>query len=670
VIEITLPAFSISRRRLFERLSGSRQELAIIALVTLVAAIPRLAMLTSIPAGLHGDEAWTGIDAQRILDHGLIGPYVHSALGQPAGPLYFAAPFVAVFGHTVFSIRFAMAVLGVATIPCAYGAFRLMFNRNVGAFAALLLAVSVWHVHYSRIAFMVISWPLAEMIALLLFFLALRTQRWLHFAAAGLTLGLGVYTYNAYPVFLIGFGVLVAWAAAFHQPDLRKYGQQIGLLALVGLVAAVPLLLYISDSKHDYTAHHKLVSVFETTEWKTTGTTGHIDILWDNTRLFVNDGFWSGTPDFADGAGSQAMIDRVSLGLLVIGIGMALWSIRRPSYMALLTMIVLLPVSTVVTTQGTYRQTLGIVPFLAALEALPLAFVWGRAQRFGPMWRSAAMFVVAATFAAITFFNMNFYFSKFPDSGVAQYTFGHEYTDAVEYIVSLPGNPYVYLYSNRWGFNYETRLYLGPNLHGEDRSMEFGKPDHLNLENDRTRDVVYMFMGSYMSMIDEVQRLYPGGTAIERTSKDRGPEFRAYYLPMLKPRETPPIPLPTFEPTPTLTPRPGGADRDRARLSDLQRVQQALEAYKRKHGSYPGTGGGVQTLCVYKDEDVGCKLKEFLPDIPVDPLGEPTTTGYFYSSDGKTYTIYAERETETAPGCPDHPEHLAQLGPLMCVKGP
>jgi 4-amino-4-deoxy-L-arabinose transferase-like glycosyltransferase len=669
VIEITLPAFSFSRVYLLDRLKNAREDWLIVVLVTVVAAVPRLAALTSIPGGLHGDEAWTGIDAQRILHDGLIGPYVQSALGQPAGPLYFAAPFVGVFGNTVFAIRFAMALLAIATVPLAYGAFRVMFNRNVGAFAALLLAVSIWHLHYSRIAFMVISWPLVEMITLLFFFLGLRTQRWLYFALAGLALGCGVYTYNAYSVFIVAFVVLAAWVPMFGQQDLRQYLTRVCAVAAIAFVVALPLLLYIKGD-NGYTEHYKTVSVLQTDEWKSASPLRRIDILSDNCRQFVNDAFWTGEPDFADGAGWQAMIDRVSLALLIVGLGMALWNWRRLPYAALLIMAAILPFGTIVTTQGTYRQTLGLVPFLAALEALPLAFVWGRAQTLEPRLRTTAYIAVGGVLAIITVLNMHTYFGKFPDTDVAQYTFGHEYTDAIEFIDTLPGDPFVYLYSNRWGLDYETRQYLAPHMRGEDRSKEFAKANDTTLQTDRKQDVVYMFLGLYIDQMDDVQRLYPDGQSFEKLSAPNQEEFRAYYLPALKPGETPPIPLPTFAPTPTVTPAVGGEDRDRERQAALEQIQQALEAYKTKHGAYPSNGGGVQTLCVYTSDDIGCKLKEELSPIPQDPLGDPGKNGYFYSSDGTTYAVYTIRETDALPECLDHPEHLTRLPSTLCVRGP
>ncbi len=164
-------------------------DLTILVALAAVAGSVRLIMLVDIPAGLHGDEAWTGIDAARVLDEGWIGVYVKSALGQASGPMYFAAPFVGLFGETVFSIRLASAVIGIATVLVTYLAVRVMFDRTVAIFSAVLLATGVWHLHYSRLAFPVISWPLLEMFTLLFLFLGIKTGKIYHFAIAGLFFG-------------------------------------------------------------------------------------------------------------------------------------------------------------------------------------------------------------------------------------------------------------------------------------------------------------------------------------------------------------------------------------------------------------------------------------------------------------------------------------------------
>ncbi len=643
-------------------------DLATLAVLTVIAAILRVVLLDKIPGGLHGDEAWTGLDAQRVLDEGWIGPYVTSALGQPSGPLYFAAPFVGVFGHTVFSVRLAMAVLGIATIPLAYLTFRVMFDRPLATFAALLLAVSMWHLHYSRIAFMVISWPLAELATLLFLFLGLRTRRWLFFGLAGLALGLGVYTYNAYPIFAVPLALFLIWAALWQRGrGLLRFGGQVGLMIALAVLAALPLILYAADPDNGYLNHHHAVSLMETDQWESSGLLDRADLVLDRTRDFISATFWSGAPDNADGAGAEAMVDRVSLVLMVAGIGVLLWRWRRLASVAVLLMVAVIPLGTIMSVQGTFRQTLGMVPFLAALAAAPLDLWWERSKRLSAVWRRASYVGVALVLAAICYLNFSFYFGEYRDTDLARFTFGYELADASRYLNDLPGDPYVYFYSDRWSFDYETRRYLAPDREGEDRSDVFGT---FSLTRDRDGEVVYLFFAPYLDRIDEVERLYPGGTRYESLSSDGAVEFSAYVLPRTEgfgegPGESE---APIATPTPA-GPVPGGEGRDVARRQDLETIARALEQYRDENGSYPDTGGGIQTLCAYQELDVGCALEEVLAPLPGDPLGDPTLNGYWYASDGSHYTLYALRESDQLEACPEQPEHLREFESLLCVRG-
>ena len=86
----------------------------------------------------------------------------------------------------------------------------------------------------------------------------------------------------------------------------------------------------------------------------------------------------------------------------------------------------------------------------------------------------------------------------------------------------------------------------------------------------------------------------------------------------------------------------------------MEAIQAVLEQYVQQNGSYPDTNNDLQSLCAYRTLDVGCGL-ESVGRIPFDPLGEPTKNGYWYRSDGQSYTLIALRETglETPSTCPE-----------------
>ena len=641
-------------------------EVALVLGITLAAALPRLLFLSDVPPGLHGDEAWTGLDAQRVLDEGWIGVYTKSALGQPAGPLYWAAPFIALFGDSIFAVRLSMALLGIITIPVAYLAFRLMFDRSTAAFGALFLGFGLWHLHYSRIAFMVISWPLIEMIMLVFLFLGLRTGKWVFYGLAGLAFGAGVYTYNAYPVFAVPVTAFLAWMLLRQRrEDLLPFGGKVALLLAAALVATVPLILYATDPANAYLNHHRGVSLFETEEWEAAGTFDKADILWDRARNFFVSAYWNGEPDGADASGEDAMVDRLSAGLIVVGSAILIARWRKPGAVLALLMLLLLPLGSIISLNAMFRRSLGLAPFVALVAAVPMALWWKRTRELTQHWRTASYAGIGVVVIAVGYLNVSAYADRM-ESHLARFTFAKEMAEASSYINRLPEGTAVYFYSGRWSFNYETRQYLAPDAQGEDRSEEFGA---YSLAADRSRDVAFVFLEPYTDRLQEVRALYPGGEVTESRDGDEV-NFVAYYLPRDPDAAPPPEPSPTPVPEETEEAPGAAADRDAQRVADLEAVAGVLQQYREEHGAYPDTGGGIQTLCVFVELDEGCALND-IDRIPAhDPLGDASVNGYWYASDGRSFVVYAQRETDGPPECDEHPDHLGRFDSLICVRGP
>src|SRR3954462_6504166 len=159
--------------------------LVAVVAITLLAAFVRLYRIETFPPGLHGDEAWTGLDARRVLKEGWIGVYVGSALGQPSGPLYWTAAVFKVIGDGVLQLRLSMALLGIATVPLTYWAAQQMFDRRTALVSAVLMAFMGWHILFSRTAFMVTAQPLVEVVFLGLLFSAYKRDGYALYAAAG-----------------------------------------------------------------------------------------------------------------------------------------------------------------------------------------------------------------------------------------------------------------------------------------------------------------------------------------------------------------------------------------------------------------------------------------------------------------------------------------------------
>lgn len=507
-------------------------EVLLVVAVTVLAALVRVLQLTDIPPGLHGDEGLAGLDGQRILREGWIGPYLPSALGTPSGTFYWTAAVFGMFGKSMFTVRLSFAILGIATVPLTYGAFRIMFDRRVALIAAIILAVMSWHVHLSRAAFTPVSWPFMQMGALLFLVAGFQTRRWPFFAVAGLFFGGGSYGYLGYPAFMVVLGIYLAWLLFYsYRHRLQEFMRYMAVFAAFAVLIALPLITFAKSPDSAFWDRFRIYSYTKSAEYQ------EADGFFDKVDLFAGKakGYFRGfvdkpTFDGVDALGINPILDRVSPFLMVAGIVLAFRNWRKPQYLLPLLMLLVVPNAALWSLDGMYRRTIGLAPFMALLVALPLALAWQTADRWRPWAKYGAYYAIAGSIALISYLNLNTYFDSYSSEPGAKWVFVHELTEASEYLMELDPKPYVYFYSGRWSFNYETRQFLAPDYPGEDRSREFGR-QVLDLTPDRSREVLYLFLPPYQDLVQEVAQQFPGGTETYLQDGDGQILFRSYLLP-------------------------------------------------------------------------------------------------------------------------------------------
>ncbi len=522
----------------------ARTDLVFLLCLTALAGALRLPALDSMPPGFHGDEAWTGLDARRVLREGWIGPYVGSALGQPTGPLYFTAALFKLLGDSAHTVRFAMALLGTATVPAAYLAFAQMFNRRTAAFAAVILATMTWHVHLSRTGFMAISWPLMEMVTLALLWAAFRRRGIWLYLLAGAAFGLGVYTYNAYVLFVPLPFIALIWVF-FRQARAERirYAAMCAAFVAAALLAAMPMLRYVDEHTWEYRYHQRQVSVQSSPAWKEADARGRVEILKDRARELQR-GLTTGGEDcggrcyvidYGDGLGAPGVpvLGPLISVFAVVGLMLSLLQLRRPAYAVLVAAAALLPLGALLTEEwGMYRRTLGLSPFVAALAAIALVRIWDAAASR----RGAAGYALAAAVLAVPAWagtaSMRQYFGH-ADGSVMEYVYGPPMREASEFIDGLSQGTQVYFYSARWSFGYETRRYIAPDAVGIDRSREFRQPKSdapLDFSIDAAGDVAFVLLEPYQAELEQLRARYPEGQALERRDGDTF-LFAVYLVP-------------------------------------------------------------------------------------------------------------------------------------------
>jgi len=491
---------------------------AIVGLVV-IAAVLRFWHLSSLPAGLHGDEGWAGIDARRILDQGWIGPYTTGALGQPSGPLYLTAAAVRLFGNSVFAVRAVPALLGVLTVPLLY----VVLRRNLGVWTAIaasaFLAVMDWHVHFTRLGFPVGAWPLAVLLAVGALMEAVRSRDWRWWALAGAAGSLGLYVYNAHPVFL---AIFCLYAACM----LRRWSAAVAFAAAL-LIVALPMIRFAANPANGYREHSRSVSILNKPPW--TGLSG-ADRVRRVTHLYLD--YWDQLAlhpriDYTDGSGTIAIVPPALAALAVLGVLLgAVYRRSTPLVWFALLVLLLLPFAAVLTIDALARRTCANAPFVAMFAALGVVESLRMLAHRAASIRYPASAMLLALVAVCIYQNINGYFVTFAASAVNPWVFAREMADASRYMSGLPNGTHVYFYSGRWSGNYETRRYLAPGVEAEDRSSEFG---HYSLSvAPSDAHPVFVLLNPYENRVGELRQRYPGGRLVKRFAPGGEVSFIAY----------------------------------------------------------------------------------------------------------------------------------------------
>ena len=506
----------------------------LIAIVTAVAAALRLTLLGDIPYGLHPDEAQLGTDAHKIMDGHLIGVYTHAALGQPAGHSYFTLPSIWLLGDTAFALRLPLALVGVAAIPLLYLLVRVALARTEAFFAAALLALSYWHLLYSRVAHWSISYPTVLLAAMLCLMLGMKSHRRAWFVASGAILGLGVYTYNVYPIAVVAFALSVAIITFVRRrgPEWRWWRGSVLVLFAVAFVVALPMFIYVARPNSYYWKHfdnYSEVSVTRTQEYRDAGVGGKARLIGEQAGTFAKAYVWDGHRDSVDASGIRPMFDWPTLALLAAGLLLAVRRRREPMVIAALCCVFVIPLPAVLQQGSITRQPLGAAPFAMFIAALPLAAAWRAAMTARPEVRIPLGAGIAAVIAVMAAITVHDYFWTWRRATLTAFVYHAEVTAASEYMRTLPPDTSVYFYSDRHPFRIETRQFLAPNVHGSDRSSEFSAFNGSITKIDRTRPVVFVLLGRYRSLAPDLEAAYPGGRLITGT-RAGVTEFLAYEV--------------------------------------------------------------------------------------------------------------------------------------------
>lgn len=507
--------------------SAKRWEAGALFVIMLAALLLRTVNLSTFPEGFHGDEAVVGLEAQRILSDGYIGPYSPYAAGQPTGPMYLTAVSVRIFGNTVFAVRIVPALLGTLTVLALYVVLRRNLGIRVALIGSAVLAVMSWHIHFARIGFPLEAWPLLAVLVVGAVLEAMRNSDWRWWAVAGGLTGSGIYIYNAHPLLAAAVLLSIAvYVVTNRKVPLRRDLVGVAVFTLALLVVLIPMARLATAEDSYYRVHFERDRTTETEKWLALeGPVEQARFLAGRYRDIWDRHCCKPELDDVDGSGLTILTPPIMLWLAGVGMLVGLWRYRRPLVFMGVLIVLVMPLGPVFVVGGVVRRTLVSAPFIAMFCAIAAVGVFDLARRQQRAISYGAVMIVAFVLSVVVYQNVNLYFREFADPQIQRDILGTPMADASKYLDDLPAGYYVYFYSNIWSIDHATRRYLAPDVVGEDRSERFGE---FGFEIDpRKGKPLMVFLGRYLNEIETARDLHPGSEITPASAGDN-PTFRVY----------------------------------------------------------------------------------------------------------------------------------------------
>lgn len=221
--------------------------------IIILAGILRFWELGQVPVSPDWDEAALGYNAYSIMhtgrdEYGKFLPVVLKSFGdyKPALYSYLAIPSIAVFDLTVFAVRLPSAIFGVLTVLLVFLLVKELFGKNnLALISSFLLAISPWHIQFSRVAFETNIGLTLNILGAFLFIKALKKPWLLIFSA--IIFALNFYAYQSEKVFMPL--LVAALVIIFHKQIFRLPKKIISLAIIAGIIVALPMVSFIMTDK-------------------------------------------------------------------------------------------------------------------------------------------------------------------------------------------------------------------------------------------------------------------------------------------------------------------------------------------------------------------------------------------------------------------------------------
>jgi len=381
-------------------------------IVTVLAAVMRFYRLGDLPFGLHLDETYSSLDANTLLN---LPPwrwplFFKSNFAEEPLHVYLEALAQMVLGPTKLAVRSVPALVGMAYTPALIWlgwemAPHLGVRRrhHFALWSGISVLALLWAQMHARILVRNGLFLLMEILILASFWRAWNAEKsakW--WVVCGIFAGLAFYTYLPVRMLPAYFLLLVPLLIVQERAVWRRQWRGALLAVLVGLLTALPLLLYFLNHPEDFWLRSNQVSIFSPA----------VNVsLWDQVAGILGMAFVRGDLNLRMNYPLRPVLDIFTVIPFLIGLLIVLRNLFRPGYFALLSLagVMLLPTLLSLDTPN-FGRAVGALPVFALCIALGLERLPQWAERYRQGLVPSALFVGYALLFAATLLTWRVYF--------------------------------------------------------------------------------------------------------------------------------------------------------------------------------------------------------------------------------------------------------------------
>ncbi len=524
----------------------------LLAVVILIGVFFRLHQIADLPPGDGFDPAYYGLDALLILD-GELPIYLPTNYGREPLFSYLVATMFLLLGPGTAGIHIASALVGIFTIPALYlvgdELFKLqkmgMLRRWGGVLAALILAISFWHLNWSRYGVRAILIPLVFSLTMFFLLRGLRKRRAVDFTAAGILLGISFYTYQLAQLLpLLLFLILlydVISRRSFKKQEMRPFLLVFGTALLLWL----PLAAYAFT--HPGVFNQRVGDVFIFND--SSRVLEQLPLLLEKGRqvllLFAFEGDLSPMTNLP----ARPLFNPFLSFFFLAGILISIWRFRQARTLVLLLWLALMVTPVLLAEKAALgKRALGALP--AVLLLITVGLLWPLDNLMGSMairdmkkkWTAVLYLALISGGLLFTAYNTyQDYFIRWGSISELYNTYDVGVKEIGQYIAALPAEETIYL-SPTWQEHASLRLHANQrdDMHSFNGRHCFVFPQRT--ENTTTYLIVPEDDKNSLALL---AKYFPQGAAAHEGILGNGEHyFTAYQIPAGSPAQfSPHIPL-------------------------------------------------------------------------------------------------------------------------------